>query len=150
MLSRKWTIAIWQLQNRLLSGSNARHFSTECKSKITRGHKIFDERIINFITIQKQLLEFACLFTNCFHRIPTKLDKCWYFGSGKFEFGQWKVREKSGNFTFYNLWEPCICYSYFYFYLKCSQNEHRIFAAYLINRFKCMFEAYSQKCSRQT
>ena len=48
----------------------------------------------------------CCLFTNLSHRLPRKLDKCWYFGSGKFEFGQWKVREKSGNFTFYNLWEP--------------------------------------------
>ena len=29
-----------------------------------------------------------------------------YFGSGKFVFSQGKIREKSGNFTLHNLWEP--------------------------------------------
>ena len=29
------------------------------------------------------------------------------FGQGIFEIGQGKVSEKSGNFTFYSLWEPC-------------------------------------------
>ena len=58
-------MAIGQLHNRLLSGSNARHFSTTyCKSKITaktKGQvKTFDERIINCTyTIQEHLLEIA-------------------------------------------------------------------------------------------
>ena len=29
------------------------------------------------------------------------------FGQGNLEIGQGKVSEKSGNFTFYSLWEPC-------------------------------------------
>ena len=29
------------------------------------------------------------------------------FGQGILEIGQGKVSEKSGNFTFYSLWEPC-------------------------------------------
>ena len=29
------------------------------------------------------------------------------FGQGISEIGQGKVSEKSGNFTFYSLWEPC-------------------------------------------
>ena len=28
------------------------------------------------------------------------------FGQGNLKFGQGKVSEKSGNFIFYNLWEP--------------------------------------------
>ena len=49
----------------------------------------------------------CCLFINHARRLPTNFKKCQFLGSGKFELGQWKVREKSGNFTFYNLWEPC-------------------------------------------
>ena len=30
------------------------------------------------------------------------------FGQGILEIGQGKVSEKSGNFTFYSLWEPCL------------------------------------------
>ena len=30
------------------------------------------------------------------------------FGQGILEIGQGKVSEKSGNFTFYTLWEPCL------------------------------------------
>ena len=30
-----------------------------------------------------------------------------FFGQGNLEIGQGKVSEKSGNFTFYSLWEPC-------------------------------------------
>ena len=55
----------------------------------------------------ENLLENHVCFTNHTHRLPTKLDKCRYSGSGKFGFGQGKVREMSGNFAFYNLWEPC-------------------------------------------
>ena len=56
----------------------------------------------------ENLLEIHVCFTNHTHRLPSKLDKCQYFGSGKFGFGQGKVREMSGNFAFYNLWEPCM------------------------------------------
>ena len=31
------------------------------------------------------------------------------FGQGILKIGQGKVSEKSGNFTFYSLWEPCSC-----------------------------------------
>ena len=34
------------------------------------------------------------------------------FGQGILEIGQGKVSEKSGNFTFYILWEPCFCECY--------------------------------------
>ena len=54
----------------------------------------------------KHLLEICDCFTNYAHILPTKLDKCCCFWSGKFGFGQGKVREISGNFAFYNLWEP--------------------------------------------
>ena len=60
----------------------------------------------------ENLLENHLCFTNHTHRLPTKLDKCRYFWSGKFGFGQGKVREMSGNFAFYNLWEPCIYAKY--------------------------------------
>ena len=55
----------------------------------------------------KNLLEIHICFTNHTHRLPTKVDKCRYFGSGKFGFVQGKVREMSGNLAFHNLWEPC-------------------------------------------
>ena len=76
----------------MLSGSNARHFSTECKSKITRGHKIFDERIINFITIQKHLLEFAVCSLTVFIEYPQNLTNADILGQGNLNL----VREKSG------------------------------------------------------
>ena len=34
------------------------------------------------------------------------------FGQGILEIGQGKVSEKSGNFTFYSLWEPCNPFPY--------------------------------------
>ena len=55
----------------------------------------------------KMCFEIHICFTYHTHRLPTKVDKCRYFGSGKFGFGQGKVREMSGNFAFHNLWEPC-------------------------------------------
>ena len=54
----------------------------------------------------EHLLEIDVGFTNHAHILPPKLDECRCFWSGKFGFGQGKVREMSGNFAFYNLWEP--------------------------------------------
>ena len=61
----------------------------------------------------ENLLEIHICFTNHTRRLPTKVDKCRYFGSGKFGFGQEKVMEMSGNFAFHNLWEPCLILTYF-------------------------------------
>ena len=37
---------------------------------------------------------------------PQSLENTAAFGQRNLEFGQGKVSEKSGNFTFYDLWEP--------------------------------------------
>ena len=83
----KLNMAIGQLHNRLLSSSNARHFSTTESQRYQKTKdqlKGFDERIMNCTyTIQKRLH-----VTNHALRFPTNLDKCRYFGSGKFESGQ--------------------------------------------------------------
>ena len=99
------------LHNRLLSGSNARHFSNiVCRRSPEDKRSTQEFRRKENKLYQQYRWTFAwncCLIANHAQRLPTKLDKCRYFGSGKFEFGQRKFREKSGNFTFYNLWEPC-------------------------------------------
>ena len=76
----------------------------------------FDELASVLPTVYRHIenmLEIHVCFTNHAHLLPTKLDKCRYFGSGKFGFSQGKVREMSGNFAFYNLWEPCLLYFIF-------------------------------------
>ena len=45
---------------------------------------------------------------------PQSLTNVVIFRSGKFEFGQGKVREMSGNFAFRILWEPCLSLQMFY------------------------------------
>ena len=51
--------------------------------------KSFNERTINCTyTIQEHLLGIAVCSLIMLKGLPTKLDKCRYFGSGKFEFGQ--------------------------------------------------------------
>ena len=59
----------------------------------------------------RNLLEICVCFTNHAQRLPTKLDKCGYFGSGKFGFGQGKVREMSGNFDSTICGNP-VCFMY--------------------------------------
>ena len=55
----------------------------------------------------ENLLEIHVCFTNQAHRLPTNLTNADILGQGNLAFGQRKVREMSGNFAFYNLWEPC-------------------------------------------
>ena len=64
----------------------------------------FDEKIINFITIHKHLLEIAVLFSlTVLIDYPQNLTNADILGQGNLNL----VSEKSGNFTFFNLWEPC-------------------------------------------
>ena len=84
----KWqllTITILQLQDRLLSGSNTRHFSTDQR-------KSFDERIINFITIQDYLLEIAVCSPTILINYPQNLTNADSLGQGNLNL----VSEKSG------------------------------------------------------
>ena len=83
-------LKLTHLHNRLFSGSNAR-LLVKNHQKTEDQLQSFDERIINCTyTIQEHLLGIAvCLSgNNNSQRLPIKLDKCRYFGSGKFEFGQ--------------------------------------------------------------
>ena len=73
-------LKLTHLHNRLLSGSNARHLSPE------------DKRLIKGSLIVPTLYRHICLEllfdAKNAQRLPPKLDKCLYFGLGKFEFGQ--------------------------------------------------------------
>ena len=63
----------------------------------------FDERIINCTyTIQKRLLGIAVCLLIMLKDYPQSLTNADIFGQGNLNL----VSEKSGNFTFYNLWEP--------------------------------------------
>ena len=66
--------------------------------------KSFDKRIINFITIQEHLLEIAVCSLTFLIDYPQNLTNASILGQGNLNL----VSEKSGNFTFHNLWEPCI------------------------------------------
>ena len=51
----------------------------------------------------EHLLEIGVFITDHAHILHTKLGKCQcFFGQGNLDL----VREISGNFAFYNLWEP--------------------------------------------
>ena len=87
----------------------------------------------------EHLLEIGVCFTNHAHILPTVPDKCPCFWSGKFGFGQGKVREISGNFASYNLWEPWIacpecCIKIFFFNF-----EHKIVIFFLSVNFNVCF-----------
>ena len=65
--------------------------------------KNFDERIIDFTyTIQEHLFEIAVCSLITLIDYPQSLTNADILGQGNLNM----VREKSGNFTFYNLWEP--------------------------------------------
>ena len=67
--------------------------------------KSFDERIIDFnYTIQEHLFEIAVCLLIILLDYPQSLTNADVLGQGNLNL----VSEKSGNFTFYNLWEPCI------------------------------------------
>ena len=69
--------------------------------------KSFDERIINCsYTIQEPLLGIAVCSLLMLKDYPQSLTNANILGQGNLNL----VSEKSGNFTFYNLWEPCKCY----------------------------------------
>ena len=64
----------------------------------------FDERIINCTyTIEEHLLGIAVCSLIILLDYPQSLTNADILGQGNLNL----VREKSGNFTFYNLWEPC-------------------------------------------
>ena len=66
--------------------------------------RIFDERIINCTyTIQEHLLGIAVCLLIMLKNYPQSLTNADILGQGNLNL----VSEKSGNFTFYNLWEPC-------------------------------------------
>ena len=73
--------------------------------------KSFEETIMNCTyTIEEHLLGIAVCSLIMLNNYPQSLTNADILGQGN-EFGPWKVREKSGNFTFYNLWEPCrVCW----------------------------------------
>ena len=62
----------------------------------------FDESTINCITIQKHMLEIAVCSLTILIDYPQNLTNVNILGQGNLNL----VREKSGNFTFYYLWEP--------------------------------------------
>ena len=65
--------------------------------------KSFDERIINWnYTIQEHLLGIAVCSLIMLKDYPQSLTNADIFGQGNLNL----VSEKSGEFTFYSLWEP--------------------------------------------
>ena len=66
--------------------------------------KSFDERIINctYICIQEHLLGIAVCSLIMLKDYPQSFTNAIIVGQGNLNL----VSEKSGNFTFYNLWEP--------------------------------------------
>ena len=87
------------MHNRLLSGSNARRLSPEDK----RSTKSSDERIINCTyNILEHLLGIAVCSLIMLKDYSQSLTNADILGQGNLNL----VREKSGSFTFYNLWEP--------------------------------------------
>ena len=94
-------LKLTHLHNRLLSGSNAMHLPPEDK----RSTKSFDERIINCTyTILEHLLVIAVCSLIMLKDYLQSLTNADILGQGNLNL----VSEKSGNFTFYNLWEPCL------------------------------------------
>ena len=92
------TIAIWQLHNRLLSGSNARHFSTIVCQRSPEDKRSTEEF---WLKDHKLYLHYTgtfawncSLLTNHAHRLHTKFDKCRYLGQGNLNL----VSEKSGKY----------------------------------------------------
>ena len=93
-------LKLTHLHNRLLSGSNAMHLSLEDK----RSTKSFDERIITCTyTILEHLLVIAVFSLIMLKDYPQSLTNADILGQGNLNLVS---QEKSGNFTFYNLWEP--------------------------------------------
>ena len=95
-----WDVLSWDV----LSGS---HFSTAIivkdHQKIEDQLKSLNERIINCTyTIQEHLLGIAVCSLIMLKDYPQSLTNADILGQGNLNL----VSEKSGNFTFYNLWEP--------------------------------------------
>ena len=90
-------LKLTHFHNRLLSGSNARHLSPEDK----RSTKSFDERINCTYTIQEHLLGIAVCSLTMLKDYPQSLTNADILIQGNLNL----VREKPGNFTFYNLWD---------------------------------------------
>ena len=85
-------LKLTHLHNRLLSGSNARHLSPE------------DKRLMKGSTIQEHLLGIAVCSLIMLKDYLQSLTNANILGQGNLDL----VSENSGNFTFCNLWEPCL------------------------------------------
>ena len=83
----------------------------DCFLVVMLGILAKDERIINFTYIYTGTwnISLELVFVSLIMLIDYSLSltNVNVLSQGNLELGQGKVREKSGNFSFYDLWEPC-------------------------------------------